>query len=240
MRIGILEADAVEAELAVRHGDYPEMFHRLLDDRAARPAMLAPPTFIDIDARLGRFPDPAACDAYVITGSRQSVYDSLPWIGPLAEFVGAALEQRRRVVGICFGHQFLAHHFGGEARAADVGWCVGVHRARVVRRYAWMDPFEPCFRLCVSHRDQVVRLPPGAEQFATADACPIAGFVMGDALAIQGHPEFSRGYVQALMDRRRDALGEDVYAAGTASLDQDVDARLLAGWMLRFMCQGPA
>lgn len=240
MRIGILQTDSVEAGLTSRHGDYPHMFRRLLADPAARPAGLPAPAFVDIDARRGMFPEPSDCDAYVITGSRHSVYDPLPWIASLAGFVSTVLEQGRRVVGVCFGHQLLAHFSGGETRPAAAGWCVGVQGARVVRRFPWMDPFAARFELCVSHRDQVARVPPGADVFAVADACPVAGFVMGNALAIQGHPEFSRAYVRALMDGRREALGETVYAAGTASLAHDVDATLLGCWMLRFMSRDTA
>jgi GMP synthase-like glutamine amidotransferase len=235
LHIGILQTDSVKPELALRHGDYPDMFRSLLADPEVLPAGCPVPTFLDIDACQRDFPDARACDAYVITGSRHSVYDDLPWIAPLADFVADALGQQRRVVGICFGHQLIAHHFGGEARAADAGWCVGVQRARVVDQAGWMDPPADAFKLPVSHRDQVVRLPPGARVFAVGEQCPLAGFVLGDALAFQGHPEFSHGYAGELMDSRRQALGEVLLHAGKASLSQDSDARLVARWMLNFM-----
>ena len=238
MRIGILKAGTVHPDVGLRYGDYPDMFHELLVDPAARPAGAPAPEFLDVDVARERLPDPTACDAYLVTGSRHSVYDDLPWIAPLAEFAARALQQRRRVVGICFGHQLIAHHFGGETRAAPAGWCVGVHRARVVDAAPWMDPPAADFALLVSHRDQVVRLPTGARTFAVADACPVAGFVLGDALAFQGHPEFVSGYAGALMDARRRALGEDVYRAGKASLREHTDGPLVARWIWRFMSQG--
>lgn len=235
MQIGILQADSVSAELARRHGDYPDMFRALLSAPAVRAAGGTRPGFLDIDACRSIFPDPGACDAYLITGSRHSVYDDLPWIPRLAEFVGEALARRRRVVGICFGHQLLAHYFGGETRAAAGGWCVGAHRAEVIERPPWMDPPAPGFRLLVSHRDQVARLPPGARTFAVSEECPIAGFVLDGVLTFQGHPEFSAGYAGDLMGGRRRMLGEEVYRAGMASLDQDMDAALVGRWMLGFM-----
>lgn len=236
MRIGILQADSVLESFQPRHGDYPDMFRRLLSDPLARPGnMPAAPAFLDIDVQAGVYPPAVDCDAYVITGSRHSVYDDLPWIPPLVAFLEEALNARRRVVGICFGHQLLAHFFGGETRAAGVGWCVGVHHAEVVGREPWMEPAAGQLALLSSHKDQVVRLPPGARAFARGGGCPEAGFVLGDMLTFQGHPEFSKPYAEALMDMRQSVLGADTYRAGKASLASPTDSTLVARWMLTFM-----
>ena len=39
------------------------------------------------DVQTGKFPRPAAHGAYLITGSPAGVYDPLPWIPPLMEFI---------------------------------------------------------------------------------------------------------------------------------------------------------
>ena len=59
------------------------------------------------------------CDAYLITGSRDSVYDDLPWIFDLVRFLEGALRAGKQILGICFGHQLMAHFFGG--RVAPTG-----------------------------------------------------------------------------------------------------------------------
>ncbi|MEQ8859805.1 MAG: amidotransferase [Pseudomonadales bacterium] len=245
MRIGILKADAVRADFVLRHGDYPDMFRTLLGDGAALPAGHDAVAFDEIDAIAGRFPPATACDAYVITGSRHSVYDDLPWIGPLAGFVEAALRVGRPVVGICFGHQLIAHFFGGETRRAQ-SWCVGVHRAVVASREWWMEPRADDVRLLASHQDQVVRLPADARPFAVGDTCPNAGFVLAaaggrtaEALTFQGHPEFTPGYARDLLASREEVLGEAACRAGRASLARDhTNHRVVAAWMLRFMGGG--
>ena len=233
MRIGILQTDQVMERFRGRHGDYPGMFRDMLLDAAEG----APPRFETIAAEQQAFPHPGACDAYLITGSRHSVYDDRPWIPALAEFVGQALDAGSKVVGICFGHQLIAHFFGGEAGPAR-GWGVGVHQSRVVTDAPWLEPKLARFGLLSSHQDQVTRLPPGAELLATNDFCPIAGFVWGDGvLTFQGHPEFSKPYSMELMNLRREQLGEATYRAGVASLADDIHGPTVGRWILSF-CRG--
>jgi GMP synthase-like glutamine amidotransferase len=238
MLIGILQTDSVLERFVSRHGDYPEMFRAVLGDPEARPPGMAPPRFLDVPAQAGRFPAPETCDAYVITGSRHSVYDDLPWIPPLVGFLREALAQRRRVVGICFGHQLLAHFLGGETRPAEVGWCVGVQAADVIAEEPWMVPGADRLALVASHKDQVVRLPEGARPWARGGRCRLAGFVMGDVLTFQGHPEFSKSYAADLMDMREQVLGADTYRDGKASLALPTDERLSARWILNFISAG--
>lgn len=238
MRVGILRADSVKPELARQHGDYPDMFRTLLRGAPEPPTRLE---FEDYDVCSGALPPADACDGYLITGSRHSVYDDLPWIEPLASFAGAAMDAGRRVVGICFGHQLIAHFFGGETRRAETGWCVGVHTARIVERRPWMAPPAEALRLLASHQDQVVRLPPAAVPFAAGDTCPHAGFELaaprgrGAALTLQGHPEFTPAYARALMDSRVDALGAQRHEAGVASLAVPTSHDVAAAWMMRFL-----
>ena len=233
MRIGILQTDRVMERFRDRHGDYPRMFMDLLRDAAEG----APLRFDTISAQEEGYPRPGACDAYVITGSRHSVYDNRPWIPALADFVGQALDTGSKVVGICFGHQLIAHFFGGKAGPAS-GWAVGVHRSRVVADASWLEPKLERFGLLSSHQDQVTRMPGGAELVATNEFCPIAGFTWGEGvLTFQGHPEFKKPYAMDLMNMRRETLGEDTYQAGMASLAEDTHATAVGRWILNF-CRG--
>ena len=233
MRIGILQTDRVMERFRGRHGDYPRMFEDVLSAAADG----APLQFETIDAERSAYPAAASCDAYVITGSRKSVYDDEPWIAELATFVDKALDAGRKVVGICFGHQLIAHFFGGEAGPAS-GWAVGVHESRVLAEAPWLDPKLDRFALLSSHKDQVTRMPEGAQLFASNDFCPIAGFTWGDdVLTFQGHPEFCKPYSQDLMNMRRELLGEATYRAGVASLEGEIHAVTVGRWILNF-CGG--
>lgn len=231
MRIGILQTDSVREEFQREFGDYPDMFQRLL--LAADPAL----TFNVYDVQHGEYPARIDdCDAYLITGSRDSVYDDEEWIRRLAEFVDELGRRQVKLIAICFGHQLLAHFFGGRTEPAGVGWGVGVKESEVVKTPAWMNPPADRFRLLVSHKDQVSRLPSGAEVFATSGYCPVAGYTIGDhVFSVQGHPEFAKGYSEALINWRRTILGEACADEGLASLSSDTDAGLVARWIVNFI-----
>ncbi len=232
MLIGILQTDSVLAHLQSRFGDYPQMFMGLLDGECAGGLH-----YRVIDCQRAEYPAASLCDAYLITGSRASVYDDEAWIVRLADFVRDALDAGRKVVGVCFGHQLLAHFCGG--RTEQVGWAVGVHRCEVVHGGPWMQPPLNEFGLLSSHQDQVRELPAGARLLFRTAFCPISGFAMGDqVLTVQGHPEFTKPYARALMEMRRDLLGAGTFQAGLASLDEATHERDVARWLLNFMVDG--
>lgn len=232
LHLGILQTDSVLEGLQGRFGDYPEMFDAIF-------------TAEDPDLRITTYnvqqalPQSLACDAYLITGCKLSVYDDLPWIRELADFVGAAIEAKKKILGICFGHQLIAHFFGGLVAPAPVGWAVGVQSSDLVQKLPWMgnaDQVPEQLNLVSSHKDQVLRLPDGAQVFASSDFCPVSGFTLGDeVLTIQGHPELNAQYSEALMGVRRELLGEEVYQAGMNSLATPTDAQLFTRWMLAFV-----
>ena len=234
MRIGILQTDSVREEFQDAFGDYPGMFRSLLSKAAAEAAR--PIEFAVYDVEHGHYPSGVdACDGYVITGSRESVYADLPWIARLSDYVRTLHEARRKTVGVCFGHQLIAHALGGETRAADAGWGVGVHRMRIVGDAPWMQPALRAVSLLSSHKDQVVRAPPGARLLGSNDFCPIGSFALGDhLLTFQGHPEFNKGYARALMEFREKLLG-DAYTPAVASLSRPTDEAAVGRWMLNFL-----
>lgn len=237
MRIGILQADVLREELQPTFGQYPKMFESVLGTAAHKSGRDI--AFRVYDVRCNEYPeDLDDCDGYIITGSRHSVYDDLPWIQTLRNHVGTLHEARKKLVGICFGHQLIAHALGGEARAARNGWAVGVHRMRVVAPHDSMTPPKLSVSLLSSHKDQVAALPPHARLLGATDFCPKASFALGDhILTFQGHPEFSKPYAEALM-RAREALIGDAFAPGIASLAEATDETVVAHWIVNFISDG--
>lgn len=232
MRIGVLEAGRIPADMADRHHGFGPMMERLL--QAAEPsARVAVYPVLD-----GVFPaSPQAEDGWLVTGSRHGVYEDLPWMRTLKDFLRRAVAARVPVVGICFGHQILAEAMGGQVEKSDRGWGLGVQRYATRR-----SGLPSSFAIQAMHQDQVVGLPPGAEVIAGSDFCPYAALAYGDAaVSFQGHPEFEAPFVRELIERRRGALFPEAEAdAALASVDGPTDASLVGRWIADFFKAGAA
>ena len=238
MHIGILKTDAVRPEWVSEFGEYPDMFERLV--LAADPSA----TFSVWDVEEGVYPsdsDVDTVDGFIITGSKSSAYDDKEWIRNLERLVQELHAKRKKMVGICFGHQVIARALGGTVAKSEKGWGVGVNVYNVsglpvqgddeVR-----DGGSGFLKLVASHQDQVTVLPPGARTVVSNDHCENAGFVIGEhVLTLQGHPEFSAEYSEAIMAFRHDMIGAERVAQGRASLvTHQHEGPRVARWMVGF------
>jgi GMP synthase-like glutamine amidotransferase len=235
MKIGILETGEVAEALRDVHGDYPAMFRALL---SAADESLA---FMPVHVVRGEMPEsPFDAEGWIVTGSRHGVYDGLPWIEPLKDFLRACYAARVPVVGVCFGHQILAEALGGRVEKSAKGWGLGVHRYRIGDPPSWMGGKREMAARAV-HQDQIVVKPPGATVLASSDFCEFAALAYGDpeaplAISVQPHPEFSADYVGDIARMRRgNVVPADVADAALATLDQPTDDRVWAGWMVDFL-----
>lgn len=231
MKLGILKTDAVRPEWVPGFGEYPDMFMALLGQ--------VDPTleYVVYDVEQGEYPgDIDALDAYLITGSKSSVYDDKPWIAALEEFVRELDRRRIKVVGICFGHQLVAQALGGKTLKSAKGWGVGLHTHRFTSVPVWHDQQGLDFDILVSHQDQVEEPAVGARVLAGSDFCENAVCQIGEhILTFQGHPEFVPAYSREIMEFRREMIGEQAYTAGMASLTSDPQAERMARWILNFL-----
>ncbi len=230
MKLGILKTDAVRPEWVPTYGEYPDMFMRLLAE--ADPDL----EFAVYDVEEGQYPaDIDEVDAYLITGSKSSVYEDKPWIHRLMDFVRELHRRRKKVVGICFGHQLVAHSLGGRTEKSRKGWGVGLHTHTFSSTPGWHDG-DDRLDILVSHQDQVVEPAPGSEVLAGSDFCENAVTQLGDhILTFQGHPEFVHDYSRDIMDVRREVIGEDTYTRGMASLEGEHQGARVARWIRRFL-----
>lgn len=187
-------------------------------------------------------PLPAAPDAVVITGSSAMVTDGTPWIEATAAWLREQVSRAVPVLGICFGHQLLAHALGGEVRdnpqgvevgtvttqfspVADAdGLCIGLAGAQVVQ---------------ASHRQSVVRLPRGAVLLAASAKDPCHAFRVGQcAWGLQFHPEFDRRIVTAYTHYYETSLqeqGENARVIAAAAQETPQAAALLTRFAQHFL-----
>jgi GMP synthase-like glutamine amidotransferase len=162
------------------------------------------------------------------------VYDGTPWIADLAAFIRSLGE--RKFVGICFGHQMLAHAMGGKVAKAQQGWGVGVLDVEVLRKEPWMDPPLQHLRIQHMHQDQVQRLPENSLLLGRSAHCEVGMFRVGETmLGIEGHPEFTVEYGAALIRARRTQIGEQGAQRALESLKGKTDSSAVGRWIERFL-----
>jgi len=232
VKLGILKTDTVRPEWVPEFGEYPDMFVALLG--RVDPAM----EFVTYDVESGQYPDDIdEVDAYLITGSKSSVYDDKPWIPPLVEFVREIAARDKKIIGICFGHQLVAQALGGKTEKSTKGWGVGLHTHTFTETPAWHDGGDEQLHILVSHQDQVVKTAEGTRVLAGSDFCENAVCQIGDQiLTFQGHPEFLPAYSREIMEFRRELFGEEIYNGGVASLGKgDQQGDRVARWVVNFL-----
>ncbi len=215
MLIGILQTGRAPDALRPDHGDYPDLFVRLLAGHGL--------TFRNYEVLDGVLPASATeCDGWLITGSRFGAYEDHPWIPPLEAFIRKVQAANVPMVGICFGHQIIAQALGGKVEKYPGGWSVGR------TEYDWGGE---TVALNAWHQDQVTQRPAGARVCASSDFCENAALVYGDTIfTMQAHPEFHRDFAADIIEKRgRGLVPDPLVDAASARLDQPVDdARVAA------------
>jgi GMP synthase-like glutamine amidotransferase len=231
MQIGLLQCDHVSEQFRHVSPDYPEVFRALFATHAPQIELRV------YDVCHGELPAQVdECAGYITTGSRYSVYDDVDWIHQLADFVRRVHQANQKYVGICFGHQMLAHALGGKVAKADSGWGIGIKPVSLNQRRAWMQPDIDTYQLLLSHQDQVLIAPPGAEILGGNGHCPISMLAVGDhMLGIQAHPEFSVDYARELMEARRERIGSEIVDQAQATLLSPTDSAMIVSWIEAFL-----
>lgn len=188
----------------------------------------------------GQFPQSVHdCEIWFITGSPKSVYEDLPWIHRLTAFVQELHRRKIKTVGICFGHQLIAHALGGKVARSPLGWGVGVRSFAMRTKKNWMrtqqlsDPNKVA--LLFSHQDQVEILPPEAELLAEDEFCKYQMLQIGEhIMTMQGHPEFSVKFARERLISRWDKMSSETFERAMASYTDHSDFSVMMEWIRKF------
>jgi GMP synthase (glutamine-hydrolysing) len=193
-----------------RLGDYDAWFRNLVAQAGANSF-----TWVAAEA-----PPPAEAPAAVIvSGSGASMTAPEPWILTLCAYVRGAVERGVPVLGVCFGHQLLAHAFGGRVEKHPRGREVGTVEVEITD----VGASDPLFvglprrlRVNTTHRDEVADLPAGALVLARNAWSPVQAFALGSLVrGVQFHPEYTGEVLREYALARRDFLEREA-GPGTA------------------------
>ncbi|XP_041014578.1 gamma-glutamyl peptidase 5-like [Juglans microcarpa x Juglans regia] len=157
----------------------------------------------------GEFPDDeeiGVFDGFVITGSCKDAHGNDVWICKLLNLLKKLDSMKKKVLGICFGHQILARAIGGQTGRNMSGWDIGVttiHLSSSLKLLSSDLKIPATLSLIECHRDEVRELPAKAEVIAWSEKTGIEMFRYGNHfMGIQGHPEYTHDILLHLVDDR--------------------------------------
>ncbi len=158
-----------------------------------------------------KLPKPKEVAGAVITGSAAMVTDRARWSEDTAAWLRNAMDAALPLFGVCYGHQLLAHAFGG-----TVGWLPGGREigtqpiARNGPADPWLDGLPAHFAAHTTHRQSVIEAPKGTQVLACSSADPHQILRYGpNAMSTQFHPEFGVRAMRAYLRAREETLLEE-------------------------------
>lgn len=207
--------------LKTRYGDFEDWIERGLQGQGLPVRTIDPRTQAE-------WPAQAQVAGVVVTGSPAMVTDRAGWSERTAGWLALQVGQEVPVLGICYGHQLLAHALGGVVGEHPQGIEIGTVAVQSTEAAASDPVFSalPAQFLAQSvHEQSVLRLPPGATVLARNAHEPHQAFRAGRAAwGVQFHPEFSRAVMQDYLDLEG---GQAPGAASPARADETPEAAAL-------------
>jgi GMP synthase (glutamine-hydrolysing) len=194
----IIKTGSTHAHIRERLGDFDDWIAAGLREGGATEVVTR-------DAQAGAaLPAPAEVAGVVLTGSHAMVSELEPWSEALVPWLRAAVEAGTPVLGICYGHQLLAHALGGEVSHHPDGVEIGtvtVERHAVSEGDPLLGSLPERFPAQAVHWQSVRRLPAQAVLLAGSAHEAHHAFRVGErAWGVQFHPEFSDGALRAYLD----------------------------------------
>ncbi len=187
-RFLIVQTGHTLPQLRPRHGDFADWFRRGLGLRRDE---------VDIvHAHAGaELPDPGRHAGAIVTGSPAMVSEREQWSEQTAAWLRAAIDAGLPVLGVCYGHQLLAHALGGRVDYHPGGREVGtvcIERTDDADDDHLLGAAPRRFLAHATHSQSVLELPPGATALARSAHDPHhAVRYAPHAWGLQFHPEFS-------------------------------------------------
>jgi GMP synthase (glutamine-hydrolysing) len=157
-----------------------------------------------------------AVGGVVITGSPAMVSERAEWSERAAAWLADVVRQDAfPVLGLCYGHQLLAHALGGLVGPNPLGREMGTLEVtfssppdETGTKGALAPLFAPGdFFGHYSHVEAVLRPPPGARVLARTRLDPHSAIAYGPRQwGVQFHPEFDRAIMCRYIEARREVL----------------------------------
>lgn len=212
----IVQTGSTLPAVRARHGDFPDWFRHGLGLRRGEVDVVDVATGEDL-------PAPGQYAGVIITGSPAMVSERLPWSERTAQWLAKSVDAGSAVLGVCYGHQLLAHAFGGEVDYHPAGRELGtvtIERLADSANDPLLGDAPMLFPAHASHQQSVLSLPPGAVALARSAHDPFHAIRFAPrAWGLQFHPEFSVEIMRGYVDARRPARNGNCPQACCATRD---------------------
>jgi GMP synthase (glutamine-hydrolysing) len=192
--------------LRERRGDYEDWIVAGMGLEAGRAKVLAP-------AAGDELPSPESVAAVVVTGSSAMVSAREAWSERTAVWLREVVAVGTPLLGICFGHQLLAHALGGRVAANPRGREIGTVEIELrpeAGRDALFAALPPRVEMQATHVESVLELPPDARLLAASRGDPHQAFATGArAWGVQFHPEFDADVIRGYLEARSELIARE-------------------------------
>jgi len=166
---------------------------------------------------------PNECDVYIIGGSPSGVNDNLDWVKSLSIFIQLAFRAKKKLFGICFGHQIINYALGGKVKKANKGWGLGAYEVLLNQDLGDLKAAQSMTLIAI-HQDQVINPGKEFEVIAGNEFCPnYVTQYKNQVLTVQGHPEFTANFFNALLLQRLDVFEQDKIEAAIVTEQISID-----------------
>lgn len=194
-KIILLKTGSTHPAIRQRFGDFEDWFMRAWTDCEVN--LINAVTTESLPSLQGN-------EGVVITGSPAMVTDQEPWSEQLAQWLAQEAHNRVPILGVCYGHQLLAHALGGSVhwhpQGREIG-CVDITLESAARQDPLLGILPATFKAQVTHAQSVKTLPPDAVLLAHNDFEPHHAFRVGASTwGVQFHPEFSADIMRAYIE----------------------------------------
>lgn len=199
----IIKTGTTISSVAREHGDFENWI-------AAAAGLQEHQCLVSDVMRGAVLPQAEEVSGIVITGSAAMVTERLPWSEYTAGWLRSVVDTDMPILGICYGHQLLAHALGGLVDYRPQGREIGTTLATQTAS-AQNDPLfsglPASFPIQVTHMQSVLQLPAGAEVLASNDLEAYQAVRFRESVwGVQFHPEFSSAVMLAYLEARAGKL----------------------------------
>lgn len=217
LHFALIVCDTPLPEVIERYGDYTKQYPVVFDKAAKGKDLAITWDFFNVvdegqlpsleDVKAGKY------DAIVVTGSKHNAHDNTPWILKLVDFLATVqtepYQKAVKLIGFCFGHQTILRSAGGVTERNPKGWEVGYTEIELNSSgKEFFNTDKNKLRINQLHRDHVSTLPKGFKCLAFTKENTENHITVSDnkqVITVQGHPEFNRGTMRIVIEKRMES-----------------------------------